>query len=48
MLMDYLEGRDSLDVFLEQFPSVTREQATAVLREMAEALVSRVEVEHAA
>ncbi len=34
-LFDYLEGGDRLDDFLEGFPPVTREQATAVL-EMAE------------
>ena len=30
-LFDYLEEGDSLDVFLKQFPSVTRMQAVAVL-----------------
>jgi uncharacterized protein (DUF433 family) len=30
-LFDWLEGGDSLDWFLENFPSVTREQAIAVL-----------------
>ena len=38
-LYDYLEGGDSLDAFLEDFPSVTREQAVAALemgREMTE------------
>ncbi len=30
-LIDYLEGGDSLDVFLDQFPSVSREHAIAVL-----------------
>ena len=30
-LFDYLEGGDTLDEFLRQFPSVSREQATAVL-----------------
>ena len=30
-LFDYLEEGDSLEVFLKQFPSVTREQAIAVL-----------------
>jgi len=30
-LIDYLEAGDSLDVFLEQFPSVTRDHAVAVL-----------------
>jgi len=39
-LFDYLEGGDSLDEFLNDFPSVTREQAIAALelaREMTEA-----------
>ena len=30
-LYDYLEAGDSLDEFLESFPSVTREQAVAAL-----------------
>lgn len=30
-LIDYLEGGDTLDTFLESFPSVTREQAIAAL-----------------
>ena len=30
-LYDYLEAGDSLDEFLESFPSVTREQAIAAL-----------------
>ena len=30
-LFDYLEGGDSLEDFLRQFPSVKREQAIAVL-----------------
>ena len=31
ILFEYLEAGDSLEVFLEQFPSVTREQAVAAL-----------------
>ncbi len=31
ILFDYLEAGDSLEVFLEEFPSVTREQAVATL-----------------
>ena len=38
-LWDYFEGGDSLDEFLEDFPSVTREQAVAALR-MAERMLS--------
>jgi len=30
-LFDYLEAGDSLDEFLDQFPSVTREQAIAAI-----------------
>lgn len=30
-LFDYLQAGDSLDEFLRQFPTVTREQAIAVL-----------------
>jgi uncharacterized protein (DUF433 family) len=38
-LFDYLQAGDSLDVFLDQFPSVSRELAVAVLKR-ARALVS--------
>ena len=31
ILFEHLEAGDSLEVFLEQFPSVTREQAIAAL-----------------
>lgn len=37
-LMDYLEAGDSLEVFLDDFPSVTREQAVAALELAREAL----------
>ena len=30
-LIDYLAGGETLDTFLDEFPSVTREQAVAVL-----------------
>ena len=32
ILFDYLEAGDSLEVFLDEFPSVTREQAVAALQ----------------
>jgi uncharacterized protein (DUF433 family) len=32
-LLDYIEGGDSLDVFLENYPSVSREQAVGFLEE---------------
>ena len=38
-LFDYLEEGDSLDVFLEQFPSVSREAAVAVLEQARSALL---------
>ena len=38
-LFDYLEEGDSLEVFLRQFPSVTREQAVAVLERARTSLV---------
>jgi uncharacterized protein (DUF433 family) len=31
ILMEYLEAGDALDVFLDDFPSVSREQTVAVL-----------------
>ena len=39
-LMDYLASGQPLDEFLEDFPSVSREQATKVLRLAQEALVA--------
>ena len=39
-LFDYLEEGDSLDVFLTQFPSVTRERAVAVLEQARASLVA--------
>ena len=40
-LFDYLAESDSLDVFLKQFPSVTREQALAVLEQARVSLVAK-------
>ena len=37
-LIDYLEGGDTLDDFLEDFPTVSREQAVALLEEASERL----------
>ncbi len=39
-LVDYLAGGDTLDEFLDNFPTVSREQAIAALELMREALVS--------
>jgi uncharacterized protein (DUF433 family) len=40
-LMDYLEAGDSLDEFLRDFPSVTREHAVAVLEAATTALLAQ-------
>jgi len=40
-LLDYLEAGRPLDEFLDDFPSVTREQAVAALEEAKQVLVSR-------
>ena len=40
-LIDYLEEGSPLDEFLEDFPTVSREHAVAVLELMKEAVVSR-------
>ncbi len=39
-LLDYLEGGETLDDFLEQFPTVTRRQAVAFLEEAGERLLA--------
>lgn len=39
-MFDYLEAGDSLDVFLDQFPTVAREHAIAVLEESRRALLA--------
>jgi uncharacterized protein (DUF433 family) len=39
-LFDYLEGGETLDEFLQQFPSVTRAQAVAALEQAQAALVT--------
>ena len=38
-LIDYLEGGDSIETFLDDFPSVTRDHAIAVLEVAKSALV---------
>lgn len=39
-LFDYLEGGESLEAFLDQFPTVSREQALAVLSASRESLLN--------
>jgi len=41
-LIDYLEEGDTLDSFLEDFPSVTREYAIAVLELAKESVLAHV------
>lgn len=41
-LLDYLEAGDALDEFLEDFPSVSREQAIAVLEQAKKALFAQL------
>ena len=41
-LLDYLEGGETLDEFLEQYPGVTRENAIAALEEAKAGTVAEV------
>ena len=41
-LTDYIEAGDTIDVFLDHFPTVTREQVIAFLEEARESLVAAV------
>ena len=43
-LIDYLEGDHSLDEFLDDFPSVTREQVVAALDEAQDLLTRQASV----
>jgi uncharacterized protein (DUF433 family) len=40
-LIDYLEGGDSIDEFLEGFPTVSREQVIAFLEDAKESVLAR-------
>ncbi|MBV9074844.1 MAG: DUF433 domain-containing protein [Acidobacteria bacterium] len=42
-LIDYLEGGDTLDHFLEQYPTVSREIAIAAIEEARSSLISQIE-----
>ena len=42
ILVDYLKGGDSLNDFLEQYPSVTREDAIRAIEEARVSLVSQL------
>ena len=41
-LLDYLEAGDTIDEFLEGFPSVTREQVIAFLEQAKDRLVESI------
>ncbi|MBP5973045.1 DUF433 domain-containing protein [Brasilonema sp. CT11] len=41
-LIDYLEGGHNIDDFLEDFPTVSREQANAFLKQAFKLLVTQV------
>jgi uncharacterized protein (DUF433 family) len=42
VLMDYLEGGETLDEFLHQFPTVTREMALAALESAKDRLLATI------
>jgi uncharacterized protein (DUF433 family) len=42
VLIDYLEGGETLDQFLEQYPSVSRELAIAAIEEARSSLVAQL------
>jgi uncharacterized protein (DUF433 family) len=42
ILTDYLEGGDTLDQFLEQYPTVSRELAIAAIEEARSSLISQL------
>jgi uncharacterized protein (DUF433 family) len=41
-LIDFLEGGDTIEDFLENYPGVSREQAFAFLEEASQALVATI------
>jgi uncharacterized protein (DUF433 family) len=42
ILIEYLEGGETLDQFLEQYPSVSRELAVSAIEEARSSLVSQL------
>jgi uncharacterized protein (DUF433 family) len=42
ILLDYLEGGESLEEFLDNYPSVSREQAVAFLEEAGRAALAQI------
>jgi len=41
-LLDFLEGGDTIEDFLDNYPGVSRDQAVAFLEEAGRALVSKI------
>ena len=41
-LLDYLEGGETIDEFLDDFPSVSREQVVAFIEQAGRALLARI------
>ena len=41
-LLDYLEGGDTIEEFLDDYPTVSREQAVAFLAEAGRALLAKI------
>ena len=41
-LLDFLEGGDTIEEFLDNYPDVSREQAVAFLEEAGRALVAKI------
>lgn len=41
-LLDYIEGGDTIEEFLDNFPTVTRDQAIAFLEEAGRALLAQI------
>jgi uncharacterized protein (DUF433 family) len=39
-LLDYIEGGDTIDEFLEQYPTVSRQQAIGFLEQASESLLA--------
>jgi uncharacterized protein (DUF433 family) len=42
ILLDYLEGGEPLEEFLDNYPGVTREQAVAFLEEAGKAALAQI------
>ena len=41
-LLDFLEGGDTIEQFLDNYPGVSREQAVAFLEEAGRALIAKI------